>query len=437
MSNYPSPSEVAAKHGTPYPPQEQALGLTPSVMPDVPICAVFLFLFVLAGAGHMTLFRLNLAKGKKFIISGMMFGFCFTRIMANALRIAWSCYPDSVKLGIAAMVFVYAGIILLFIANLFFTQRIVRSQHPHFGWTKPFSIALPVLLVIIIGSILALIVGVILSFYTLNQKTLTRIRDIQLYGETLYAVVAFLPIPIVITSALARRHPSIRNNEAIDKFGSGTMRAKIALVLVSATFLCLGASWRAATLWLPAEDSTNPVHPWYFHKEFFYVFDFTIEICVILSWLALRIDQRFFIPNGAQGPFSYAGGFTFAGEPGNEKIALGTRDSMRHLTGSQASGFGNGSRVSWGGSRNSMARESRVSWGGISRDDVTMGIGEDGYQTLPYPGFEQDEIQGATAADVGVEGAEAEMGWDPKSGRWALRPLSHLPTRPLSTQSGV
>lgn len=383
----------------------------------------------------MTLFRLNLSRGKKFILSGMMFGFCFTRIMANILRIAWSCYPDSVKLGIAAMVCVYAGIILLFIANLFFTQRIVRSQHPHFGWSKPFSLALPILLVIIIGSILALIVSVIYSFYTLNAKTLAAVRDIELYGETLYACVSFLPIPIVTISTLARRH----NTENIDKFGSGTMRAKIAIVLVSATFLCLGASWRAAVLYLPEASSTDPAHPWYFHKVFFYVFDFTIEICVVLSWLALRIDKRFFIPNGAKGPYSYGGGFTFAGEPGNEKIALGNRDSMRHLTGSTASGFGGHSRVSsWGGSRTSMARESRVSWGGISRDDVSTGVGEDGYPSMPYPGFEQDETQGATnAADIGVDGVEAEMGWDSKSGKWALRPLSNSTARPVSTKSGV
>jgi len=386
----------------------------------------------------MTLFRLNLSRGKKFVISGMMFGFCFTRIMANSLRIAWACYPKSVKLGIAAMVFVYAGIILLFIANLFFTQRIVRAQHPHFGWSKPFSIFLPALLVVIIGSILALIVSVIYSFYTLNPSSLRAIHIIQQYGETLYAVVSFLPIPIVLTSVLARRIPSIRNTQNIDKFGSGSMRAKIALVLISATFLCLGASWRAATALMPTTASTNPKTPWYFSKTCFYVFDFTIEICVTLSWLILRIDKRFFIPNGAKGPFSYGSGFTFAGEPGNEKIALGNRDSMRHLTGSQASGIN--SRVSWGGSRVSMGRDSRVSWGGISREDVSAGLGEDGFQPVPYPAFAggEDESQHAsTAADVGVEGAEAEMGWDPKSGRWALRPVSssvHLASgRPTST----
>ena len=345
-------------------------------------------------------------------------GFCFTRIMATSLRIAWSCYPKSVKLGIAAMVFVYAGIILLFIGNLFFSQRIVRAQHPHFGWTKPFSIALPVILVIIIASILTLIVGVLISFYTLNTKTLTAVRDIQLYGETLYAVVSFPPIPIVTISSLMRRKPSIRDTQTIDKFGYGSMRAKIALVLISATFLCTGASWRAATLYLPQESTTSTKTPWYFSKVCFYLFNFSIEISVVYFWLIMRIDKRFFIPNGAKGPFSYGGGYTFAGEPGNEKNQLGNRDSMRHLTGSTASGIGGSSRVSWGGSRNSMARESRVSWGGISREDVTQGMGEDGLEIMPYPVF--DDEHDASSADVGIDGAEAEMGWDAKTGKVRL-----------------
>ncbi|KAI7311068.1 hypothetical protein KC315_g12417, partial [Hortaea werneckii] len=143
-----------------------------------------------------------------------------------------------------------------------------------------------------------------------------------------------------------------------------------------------------------------------------------------------------------------------------EKIALGNRDSMRHLTGSQASGL-NSARVSWGGSRASLGRASRVSWGGISREDVSAGIGEDGFQPVPYGAFEErirgdggfdggdddgDLSSGArsyhapTAADVGVQGAEAEMGWDPRSGKWALRPVSstvNLPARPVSTKSGI
>jgi len=77
--------QIAQAHGKPYPPQEQALGETPTILPDAPICAAFLFLFICAAAGHMTLFRLNLSRGKKFIISGMVFGRYKIEIPARSL----------------------------------------------------------------------------------------------------------------------------------------------------------------------------------------------------------------------------------------------------------------------------------------------------------------------------------------------------------------
>lgn len=334
----------------------------------------------------------------------------------------------------AAMIFVYAGVILLFIANLFFTQRLVRAQHPHFGWSKPFSLALPVLLFVIIGTILSLIAGVILEFYTLSESIQHAVRVIQIYGSTLYSVVAFIPIPIAIASTLARQHPKIKMTQTIDKFGEGSMTAKIIIIIFSAILLTLGASYRAGTTWLkpiPNMFNGSPVEgPWYFSRGSFYAFNFSIELFMVWFWLAVRIDKRFIIPNGAKGPYSYGSGFVFAGEAGNEKPQLGNRDSTRHLTGSQATGFSSqrGSRVSWAQSpsrRSSMGAASRVSWGGISREDVSASVGEDGIAVVPY--F-QDEEMGQSSGDFAIDGVEQEMGWDPKSGKWALRPVSELAT---------
>jgi hypothetical protein len=434
------------------------LGLAPAVLPDIPVCAVFLLLFIVGAAAHMTLFKINMHKGKKFPINAMTFGFCLTRVLATNLRIAWASHPTSVKIGISAMVFIYAGIILLFIGNLFFAQRIVRAQHPHIGWSRPFSLMLPVLMVIIVGTILCLIVSVIYSFYTLNEFSLRAIHDIQMYGETLYMIVALLPIPIVLASVLGRWR---FGEKPVDKFGQGSMRAKVVIVLIGAIFLGLGSGWRAITLYLPTRPSTSPQHPWYFSKTCFYVFNFTIEICVTFFWLLVRIDKRFYVPDGAKGPYSYGGGFTFAGEPGNEKVALGNRESVRHLT-SPSSTYLPSNRGSeyYAGSRKSFTRDSRVSWGGkqtpknyniawnltdtfrrtgISRDEVAPGIAEDGFEYIPYSPFADDDHQlHASPVDVGVHGMEQEMGWDAKSGKWALRPISSLTTvaRPVSTRSG-
>ena len=165
-----------------------------------------------------------------------------TRVLATSLRMAWAAHPHNIRVGMAAMIFVYAGVILLFIANLFFTQRLVRAQHPHFGWSKPFSMALPVLLGIMVATVLALIAGVIMEFYSLDHTIGVAVRDIQIYGATFYAIIAFLPIPVVIASTLVRQHPKIKMTQTLDKFGQGSITAKIIIIIFSACILTTGAA---------------------------------------------------------------------------------------------------------------------------------------------------------------------------------------------------
>lgn len=67
--------QPAGAQGPPYPPQHQGLGEVPTVLPDVPINAVFLALFVFAAVSHMTLFQINMHKrGKKFVFNAAIFG---------------------------------------------------------------------------------------------------------------------------------------------------------------------------------------------------------------------------------------------------------------------------------------------------------------------------------------------------------------------------
>ena len=423
----------------------------------MPINVIFLCLFLAVGTSHAVLLRRNIAGGRQFFISGMVAGkfilshleraspdwetiaFCITRILATVLRIAWACHPTNIHVGIAAMIFIYAGIPLLFLANLFFAQRIVRAQHPPFGWSKPVSIAFPVVIVITVATILCLIVAVIVSFYTLDTYSRNATREIQKYGATMLAIIAFLPFGIAGISSLVRRHPHIRMTKTTDKFGEGSMRAKVTIVLVSAVLLSLGAWYRAGTilahpmpLMIPSDPLRPAPHPGYQSKACFYIFDFTIEIGICIFWLAVRIDKRFFVPDGTKGPFSYAGGFIFAGEAGNEKkrfshVSNNQQDSQKEPSRPASVQ----SRASWAGSLSTEARNSkrqnRVSWGGVSRDSVKAGMGEDRKTVIPYP-------EGDVAADVTVDGMEKEMGWDPKSGKWATRPISGVSSiRPVSS----
>jgi hypothetical protein len=365
-----------------------------------------------------------------------------TRIIATSLRIAWSQHPRNVSLGMAAGIFVYAGIPILFIANLFFAERIVRAQHPHFGWARPFSAIVPASIIITIPTILVLISAVIVQFYTYQAGPQQAVRDMQLYGQSFFAVLATLPLFIVGISSAARAHPNIRMTRTMDKFGSGSMRAKIAISIISAIILSVGAWYRAGTAYLQPTPQNAP-SPDYFSKASFYVFNFTLEIIVVYSWLALRIDTRFFVPDGAKGPFSYANGFVFAGEPGYEKN--GTHDD-RHgrndgyesaVSGSESYGKDSAAdlnprtdsygrrrrrssaansrrehsigatskRSSWAGSARSSKHDHRVSWGGLPLESLQPAFGEDGAE-LPYAGHSEcipDEISAAPEPAVVTE----------------------------------
>lgn len=364
-----------------------------------------------------------------------------TRVGATTLRIVWAVYPTSIRVGIAASVFVYAGIFILFLGDLFFAQRIIRAQHPRFGWSKPVSVLFPVVFAITGATILALIVAAIYRFYTLSAFSIHAVDIIQKYGLTWLAFVAFLPIPIVIISCLVRLIPHVRMTKTTDKFGQGSMRMKIAIVLISATFLTLGAGWRAGTALLPDTPTTSgtpprPVStPWYFSKACFYIFDFTIEEGICLFWLLVRIDKRFYIPDGASAPFSYAGGFVFAGESGNEKKRLqAVNESQRNLT-SQGSiysskrGSMRGSHISietMASTRKSSEQATRVSartsWGGISQ--VAPSVAEDGQSRIPYAASTNQPFpEDFEMEDIDID---KEMGWDPKSGKWVLRSVPSL-----------
>lgn len=55
------------------------MGGIPTKIVDIPVCGVFMILYIIAGALHMGTFTKNKKVGKKFIFGGMMFGkfMCF------------------------------------------------------------------------------------------------------------------------------------------------------------------------------------------------------------------------------------------------------------------------------------------------------------------------------------------------------------------------
>lgn len=216
----------------------------------------------------------------------------------NSQRIVWAVYPTDVQIAIAAMIFVSAGVLILFLINLIFAQRILRAAHPHFGWHRTLSILFKVLYLLILAMLAMVITATVQSFYTLNPDTKMIDRNLQLTASTYLLFISFLPIPMVILGLVVPR------KTRVEKFGTGRWRTKVAILLVTSVLLCLGAAFRSATLYKNPRPRDDPA--WYHAKWCFYFFNFTIEITVILLYLILRIDRRFHIPDGSKGPGDYS-----------------------------------------------------------------------------------------------------------------------------------
>ncbi|KAI9870730.1 MAG: hypothetical protein M1830_003877 [Pleopsidium flavum] len=285
--------------GPPYAPSPASiLGGVPTVQLDVPITAVFLALFLGAAVCHYTIFLFNKRRGHKFLLSGFLFAFCMARTTTCIMRIVWATRPTSVPITIAASVLVAAGVVVLYIVNLIFAQRILRASHPRSGWHPLFNYFFIAIYALIVITLFLLIAFIVQSFYTLDPDKRRIARDVQLYGGTFTAVMSFLPIPLILGALVIPR--KVRP----EKFGSGRFRSKI-WILISATFLLSLSAWfRTGTNYLSPRPQDGP--PWYRSKACFYAFQFAIELSVVWLYIVVRVDKRFHVPDGSKGPGDYS-----------------------------------------------------------------------------------------------------------------------------------
>ena len=240
-------------------------------------------------------------------------------------------------------------------------------------------------------------------YYARGRSQLRTAGGLERYGLTLFAIIAFLPIPAVSISTIAHARASKISRAVIDNFGTGTMRTKVLVVLLSACILCLGASFRGGAAFHPI------MHPERgYSKACFYIFDFGLEIILVALWAALRVDQRFYVPDGAQGPYAYSGCFPseHTGEASHGSVREGfpTRQPSHLLKCSEKQ---DGEEIS-----------SPVSWGGLSLEKIMPTVGGTGFES-PYPASDP-----SSPAEVGITGADNVMGWEPMTGKWHLRCVS-------------
>ncbi|CAM1508716.1 Fc.00g055640.m01.CDS01 [Cosmosporella sp. VM-42] len=292
-----SSSPLIDSSGPPYHPMFAMMGGHPTVQADDPPSAVILAIFVVAAIINLTIWWRNVCRSHQFFLSFFLAFFCGARILACLLRIAWASHPEDAKTIIAAQVFLSAGVVMLFLMNMVFAQRLLRAFQPSFGWNKVVTAVYRVIYSSITADILMVIIALVYSYFTRDLDKLKKARDVQRVGVTYLAVISFLPIPIIALSLLLPR------KEPVEEFGAGSMGARVFLTIFSAVLLALGAGFRAGVALMTPRLVTNPA--WYHHKACFYVLTYGIEIIVVYVYTLSEFDKRFYIRDSKHRPARY------------------------------------------------------------------------------------------------------------------------------------
>lgn len=141
------------------------------------------------------------------------------------------------------------------------------------------------------------------GFFTLDMDVRGKEKNVQLFVATYLAVLAFLPIVML---AVARAAAEMRKGEegkvVKEKFGSGSFRAKVGLLVTTSLLLTLGAGFRAGVAYVPKRMGEEV---WYLGRAPYYVFNYGVELVVMFLYGLARFDKRFHVPNGSKGPGDY------------------------------------------------------------------------------------------------------------------------------------
>ncbi|KAF2216616.1 hypothetical protein CERZMDRAFT_109454 [Cercospora zeae-maydis SCOH1-5] len=282
---------MKSPQGPPYRPQVAGVGGRAMPIPDVPIASVLLVFYVGSAAGNMTILQLNRRKGHKFLLSGLLFGFSMARILTLSLRLGVAYHPTNLSLSIASMIFVNAGILIVYIVDLLFVQRIIRARQPEIGWHPLFRVLFKVVYSLVALALVLVIVFIVISFYTLDTHLKVICRNVRLAAITWLLVVAALPLVLLALTWMLQKS---KNAQA---FGAGSMVTKSLILATSSSLCTLGAGFKAGVNWQAPRPINNPA--WYQSKTSFYVFFFVLEILILYFFLAVRVDRRFHVPDGS------------------------------------------------------------------------------------------------------------------------------------------
>jgi hypothetical protein len=247
----------------------------------------------------MTILQRNQRKyHHKFPLQGPIFGFCMARTTTCIMRIVWASYPHNVRIALAAQILNNAGILIIYIVNLIFAQRVLRAMKPKIGWNTVFSNAFKIVYVLIGGVLAMVITATVLKSYTLDPQTKVACADCSKAATVFLFFITLCPLFLL---ALAFFLP--RNEENEEAFGTGIMETKALVVFLIACLTITISGFKLGTTFETPRPLADPA--WYHSKAAFYCFGYMLEILILGVVQVARVDRMFHVPDGSGAVRSY------------------------------------------------------------------------------------------------------------------------------------
>jgi Protein of unknown function (DUF3112) len=307
----PSPEAMPIPEESPPPPQIAYPGGVPTVAVDVPICTIFLILYLIGAIWHVTLFRRNRKAKQRFRLSMLLIYFCVIRIATLTLRMVWSTYLSNIRVAITSQIFITTGVLLIIIFDLVLVLRLLRATHPRTAYQH---LPVGILVVLIVCTVVTCLVQ---NFYAQDNYSMPADRAVTLFAGTLFLIVAAFPVLFVLlnyltlrrsASYLRRRGYPLGDDEGHsvpltvptgrkNRIMAGSVTEGSTVLVVASLILMVGVIFRAVANFAAARSSDDPA--WYHHKASFYIFNFVTELVVIYFYAAMRVDRIFYVPDMA------------------------------------------------------------------------------------------------------------------------------------------
>ena len=259
--------------------ERRTTGQYPSPIPDIPICAVLLVIYLaMAVANLVTLKAGQKQTGQIFIPSGMQIGLCMSRLVSLCLRIAWAKHVGDRDVAIAASIFVLAGVIVLEIVNMILFFRLLVRIHPSLEESVQFRTFKKVVYLFLAPIVLVetVVPGIQSQLVT---SAAIRNKDVVALKISIIVQALYCGVPLVGSLYLV----------AASKIRSGDIFKMWTMVLFNAFWLTFEQCFRTA-------QSFHREVYWLQSKPTFYCVIFIPEILVVGSNLLRGMQKTFWHP---------------------------------------------------------------------------------------------------------------------------------------------